>query len=576
MEKKVNKSIGFLLTGNTEVSDENVTLDADQIYEIELFFKKPALANLINIRKNETKAVPVELPKALTDANYEKAYALFLQNDLRLTATIQGHEKIGNKKLVVEFGNSLNQFQAQVGILIEGVYKEAKYRININPYDISLTVGEIREKGFEDYKKIKVDVGRLKEVEAKTLRKVLLKLQPTNIQVEIQAETIFISLNEALMQLTSKPIRLRPRLKETQTPSGEKEVPVFHFFEEEQSSKEDDVPEEVDIKKQDPEILKVLNRRYSWESFAVFQTFMHSLEENSFANVAILEILYETLQRMQILYFQHESRKRKGDHFDYSNTLLDVIEPEICLKMLNFCVHAMHLKTSSCEQLKVAIGLLNIVAIKGIKDSSQKLFNQMFEMINSPMENPSFEMSFLTSYFKQSFQLMTGELADEVQFSEVLKSFLDHSLIKADQVQEEPKGFFSKLISKIPSWKNQNRWFEQLFMIRKKILNDSGEEFLKFSLSVKENFQLLRKEVDIENPYFIYGFLEILWEIIYFPEFEKVDEKVKLEASELLNLIYLNSQKRVKELPFYLEDEQFSQELHHKIQNYALKTQNKN
>ncbi len=610
MEKSIaaaKKIIGFQLLGNIAIpsqSEEESKLDNDQTFEIQIFPGKAPNATVTNLRRGEVKQIPLELPNEIKESNYEKIYNLLFQSEWKLIVTDHGYEKLGNRKLLVKFGNSSTQSFVKVTILVQGNFNDIEYKINIDPNDTNRTIGEIQEQSSQDYKKINVGLGELKDLKNADIKKILLKLKVNNFQVNINGEYIFIALSQSLLQFLSKP----PSCKTTSsknTQTVDKQDPFFNFVDEIDLNQKLDDLSHIDqegnyilqemgrlfVNKQNPsdeylkEVSKLVDRLYESESFRIFNAMICTLDENAVNVSEVLEVINKTLDRFNMINFQREIKKNRGNDSHHSSSLLDTLAPQHYERMLITLTKSLKANGAQesklslvCQQLEAIIGLLNVMVLKEISHGDKKIYKEAYEVIASFAKhthalNKYFIVDYLASYGKHAFSIIQDNQSDPGRLVECsltlfqgLATIVDeHSLIKPWQIisklferEDAVNEFFAKIPDKWEFWQmEENRWFPNLIAVRKMLFDQSPLIFLNFVEGIENDLGNIQKEMDLQNAYFVFGFAELLWKIANFAEFDQVDPKIKTKVVELLKLIYLNNENDDRNLPFNMGKEQF-------------------
>lgn len=185
MERQ-SKSLGFRLFGNVaKASDGNeFTIDTDSTYEIQFFPGESPLGHLAQLGRGQEKRIDVELPSEIRQSNFEQICSYFLEKNQQLVVKETGFEKLKNRKLVLDLGNPTNSQIVNVIIFIQGKFNKTNYEIELNPYDITLSHGEMNSQ------KCQVLLEDLKHLKEAEIKKVYSKLKPTNFQIKIEKDRI--------------------------------------------------------------------------------------------------------------------------------------------------------------------------------------------------------------------------------------------------------------------------------------------------------------------------------------------------------------------------------------------------
>lgn len=595
-----NKKIGFRLTGNLIIDPQSPTeakISPDQTYQIEIFPDEAPLGMVANLRKRVVKSLPIELPKELRMISYEKAFVLLLQNDLRLTVSEQGYERMGNRKLFAEFSHPHYPSSVQVNLLIEGDEQDFDYRLMINPVDIKAAYGEVKEKNAMEYYAVPVSLGEMADLKEKIIKKVLLKLKPSNFQVCVSSKSISISLHPSLIQYISSletPRLKAPRErnafeeKQNQDPIDFEDVEITLVDIPEDNQEAYYLLDELErlfADKKNPgdaylrKFSRIINQFYAAENFRVLNKSFSTLSEHSLANHDILSAISNALSRFQLINLQREMKAATGKKFRYTSTFIDTLEPAHYLKVMAIVIQslrAIELKEKSVlliyQQLKMLIGILNGLAIKKVKDDGTYIYKEVQELFVSFGNHPLM-IDYLLRYCQQAFGSQK-----EVEFlsDNALNLFKDFAAIddacslekpwtipsKFFKSEKENQGTFSKIFFKFEFWRtNEQQWFTDLIAVRRMLLDPSPRMFLNFTNAIKANAADVQCQLDLRNPYFVFGLAETLLEISHHPEFEEMDEEIKGASKELLEMIFQNNEKEDKSLPFHIHQKAQRQEL---------------
>lgn len=226
MNKVKDKTIGFRLSGKLAFlspASDQLILDQNYIYEICITPGKDPQGNITHVGREETKSIPVDLPEQIREANYEKIYHLLFQNTLKLIVLSDGHEKMGNRKLLVRFAILSSQSPVNSTLLIEGTFEKTEYKFTLDPYYLTHSEGEIQDKMSKDYTKKPVNLKEIIAMKEEMIRQVLPKLKPNHLKVIIHGDHIVVSQSQSLKDLithinilasrrSTKPVKTHPPL----------------------------------------------------------------------------------------------------------------------------------------------------------------------------------------------------------------------------------------------------------------------------------------------------------------------------------------------------------------------------
>lgn len=205
MEKateKNNKSICFKLFGYLAVPSEagEIISDANRSFEIQLFPGEAPIGIVTQAERIDEKKLVVELPQEIREGGFEKICTFLLERNQDLIVKVSGHEKLGNRKLHLDPSNHTKDLLVHATIFIQWRSGPIDYQIELNPYDISCSVGQIYNHQSKEYLIAELILGELKDLKSHDLKKVLPKLKPNNFTVTVDHERMIIDLSSPLKQ----------------------------------------------------------------------------------------------------------------------------------------------------------------------------------------------------------------------------------------------------------------------------------------------------------------------------------------------------------------------------------------
>ncbi|MCE2983680.1 MAG: hypothetical protein LW832_08965 [Parachlamydia sp.] len=185
------KSLGFKLFGN--LIDSGGEIDPDKAFEIHFFPGITPFGTLAHFGRHDEKTILVELPEEMKENNFEKICSYLMEKNAQLVVKELGFEKLGNRKLHLEIGNP-HEMIVNINVFIQGKYQAFNYEIELNPYDLSCSTGEI------NYKKAHLNIKELLSLKNGEVSKVLSRLKPNNFKVSIEGNEIHVELGAPLKQ----------------------------------------------------------------------------------------------------------------------------------------------------------------------------------------------------------------------------------------------------------------------------------------------------------------------------------------------------------------------------------------
>ena len=312
-----NLVIGFRLAGTPVIAcplTNELKLNQQQVFEIQLFPHQPATAILTHLKKNEIRSVGIVLPKELQKLSYEKMYVFLLQNDVKLVVSEEGYERLGNKKLVLRFTDSFSNHPIAIHILVQGKVNTKNFRIYLQPFAIEQSQAEVQESEGLDYLRVSFRFPELEGEKAKTIARILYKLAPNNLDVERSSSMISLALGPSLRQFISNPGLLFPLKKKA---SNEVEEIDSHFMEEHQ---EQEPPLSTTSSDSKEDLVKEIETLFQTithsEYFHVFQDSIGSLPKSYLIDNETLDLMIKILQRF-LLWFKEENaqKSQRGKRF---------------------------------------------------------------------------------------------------------------------------------------------------------------------------------------------------------------------------------------------------------------------
>lgn len=212
------KTIGFKLFGHiARSSDEGELItDLNKAFEIQFFPGSIPFGTVANLGRHDEKKIVVELPEEIKQNSFEKTCSFLLEKNAQLVVKEEGYEKLGNRKLQLEFYSELEESTVNVVIFIQGKCKSTNYEIELNPYDLSCSIGEIQH--AKKYIKANLLMKELIEIKENDVSKVLIKLKPNNFHVFVDGDCLSIDLSPPLQQYIdslSKPSKYQSQKMES-------------------------------------------------------------------------------------------------------------------------------------------------------------------------------------------------------------------------------------------------------------------------------------------------------------------------------------------------------------------------
>lgn len=281
-------------------------------------------------------------------------------------------------------------------------------------------------------------------------------------------------------------------------------------------------------------------------------------DEKSLMDDELLERINKSLLHFQIRNFQQEMEKVRGENDVYESSELDRLEAQDYVKMLKILTRSLKEEKNAravAKLLKTITRILNVMTIKGESETDKEAYKQALKEIsliaNNDVWNNYLFISYYVLYNLQAFSITPNDQPD-VECSLSLFNILATLKFEGSSL-EEPWQIVSKLFEeeiatakikdKLKFWKTKDgRWFLNLFAVRRMLLDPDKNVFSNFVKKIKENSPNIQTEMGLHNPFFVFGFAELLWEIIHFPQlFKKMDSDVKDQAKALLKMIESNN-----------------------------------
>lgn len=299
--------------------------------------------------------------------------------------------------------------------------------------------------------------------------------------------------------------------------------------------------------------------------------------DDSFAvNCVVLESLKNTLDRFQVMHMQMEMKRARGEESVYSILRIDPLQWDQLPKMVALLTEALQeavYKESDlwliCQQLELLIALLQAMAVQGVDQVDIFPYEEAYTTLLYFTEayHP-LHRYFIIDYLSQLGRHALFLVPDPV-FRTPAKgcslSLLNRevaAVLHEDQ-KKEPWSLVSSFINKgeIGDLCSEGRWLADLSAVQRMVWDPSPQIFLNFVEAIQNNLQAVLQEMDLRNPYFVYGMAAYLWKVVNWKEFQEVDTIVQQNATMLLKMISLNNANEDRTLPFNLGSEDLRQEL---------------
>ncbi|MBA2367837.1 MAG: hypothetical protein H0V82_02295 [Candidatus Protochlamydia sp.] len=199
LREQGQKSIGFKLFGNliTTETDELI-IDLNKSFEIQFFPGIAPYGTLTHLGRYDGKKIIVELPDEIAQSNFETICTFLLEKNSHLVVKEYGYEKLGNRKLHLELCYHSYDLLVNVVLFIQGKQNAVGYEIELNPYDLSCSTGEIQNS--KKYSQANIMMKELINIKKSEVSKVLAKLKPNNFFVSIERDYLTIDLSPPLKQ----------------------------------------------------------------------------------------------------------------------------------------------------------------------------------------------------------------------------------------------------------------------------------------------------------------------------------------------------------------------------------------
>lgn len=200
LREQGQKAIGFKLFGNIALSSETgeLVIDPNKTFEIQFFPGVIPFGTVMHWGRHDEKKIVVELPEEIKQSSFEQICFFLLERNAQLAVKEYGFEKLGNRKLHLELCYGPEEPIVNVILFIQGRWNSVNYEIELNPYDLSCSMGEIQNS--KKYSKANIIMKELIGIKKGDISKVLAKLKPNNFHVSIEGDCLTIELSSPLKQ----------------------------------------------------------------------------------------------------------------------------------------------------------------------------------------------------------------------------------------------------------------------------------------------------------------------------------------------------------------------------------------
>lgn len=521
------KSIGFQLTGELgALSTVSGQQEQPLFYEIQVFPNDSFVtAKVMSETGHLTKSIAVELPLSLREKNYKKVFTHLFQMNLKPSVLLHGHERLGNRQLLVELDGGHSS--AHVMILIQGCSNEMEYRVLLDPLKMGYSCSQIWDEEAESYTEASLKMEGIEQLDEACIHKTLLHLNVHNHEVKIEGRTIFLTFSPS-----KSPVRRIEQSKQLQQQDDE-ETLVFHSFNEEVAT-----------------------------------------------SGAALESLKNVLHRFHAMHFLLEMKRARGEEAAGSLLRIDPLQWDQLPSMIAILTNAIQEYVNEgsdllliSQQLELLIHLLLAMAVQGVDQNDQIVYEEAYAAISFFSEkshplNRYFIFDYLGQFGKQALTLVPdATFRTKVQgcFWSVLirlvAEIVDHDWVQEpwhlalrlnDRAKIKELSFLAR---------GKKEWLVDLCAIQRVVWEPSAQVLLNFTESIQSHVQVMQSAMDLHNPYFVYGLAALLWRVVHGLEFNELDQTVQQIAFKLLKMISLNNVDGDPAQPFNLGDEQLRHQL---------------
>lgn len=197
--------------------------------------------------------------------------------------------------------------------------------------------------------------------------------------------------------------------------------------------------------------------------------------------------------------------------------------------------------------LKTTVSILNVMITKGVdKTNREKLHEPLYNAIKQCAGDPDLEIAFLANYGVQELALVPSETNMHSFFRR--SWYVVQGLAEiADSISLMEPWHILKAVSSVKYFKKaftfqqgKKEWFLHLRVLEQQLRNHP-KDLVSIADHIYKDPKDAKETLDLNNPFFVQGFVNILWELISNP---MTEPSVTLKALDLLKTMWEDNHKK--------------------------------
>ncbi|KIC73847.1 hypothetical protein DB42_BP00280 [Neochlamydia sp. EPS4] len=315
------------------------------------------------------------------------------------------------------------------------------------------------------------------------------------------------------------------------------------------------------------EVIKLFDKLEEDDQFRILQSLTAHFVDNPLIDKNILQALTDILVHFQKFIYQDNleiSPRQPSQFSSMSAEFLNKLESKHLVNMLriltdNLKPTARPKENSLIKQhLRVIIALIEAMLIKEVEGVDKEIYIKAYEAISQFTKDEDLEVAYLARYGENSFLKIsddrtTGDIIKDVgartfYFLRAVAKIADavdlfepwHIASAFDAPADFQKAFAFQgpgIVKKVKEKWFPEDWFNVLFKVRYTLF-EYPHIFVKAINALSTDVEIQKKET-LHHPFFLMGFVNLLWEVLHFPPSASLDDlELKKVAVQLFKQIY--------------------------------------
>ena len=264
----------------------------------------------------------------------------------------------------------------------------------------------------------------------------------------------------------------------------------------------------------------------------------------------LLESLTEIFNFFQHVYFRrslialHENPKVELDSIASKHPLHDLSVDEL-VTMIDLLIGKLRPLMSTekrqnpvAPQLSALVSLFGILIIIDVHGIKKEKFQQYYDALKEFSDDEDPKVAYLANFTLQAFLRIGNDESQLHSFARRTWHFLKGLALVADSVDPLEPWHFASIFDAVEEFKtafdfnqSQKDWFVNLSALRYLMLRVEPRSVVGFAEGLESHLKEMGQKVDLRNPYFVIGLVELMCELLSKP---KCSSEVGVASLEIL------------------------------------------